>query len=175
MAFRIGRKFAQHTYPEQRRATGAVVPFARNFASGPELVQAIAAGGGTPIQWDVIDSGAATPSPDVPITTQTTGIVLITGVIELKNVSGSPVDAHVEVIVGGVPLDVPFNEVVTIQGSFADTFAAIPIVAETTALQTPVGVATNIQVLVIASNSDVLSAVAGSCTLNLQEVSVATG
>lgn len=53
--FRIGRKFASHSYPDTRAAT--TVPYARNFAVGPGTVTDVTVG--TPVPWGVIEAIAA--------------------------------------------------------------------------------------------------------------------
>jgi len=169
MSFRIGRAYARHVYDERRGGGSAASPFARNFAAGPTLTTSIAAGGGTQIPWEVIDSGAPA-GVDVPITPQSTGVVRISGVISLKNSTGSAVAAQVEVQVNDVSLTFPNAENATVD---ADGFEAIPFLAEATGLT--IGVTVNVQILVIAGGSDAISAVAESSTLDVQEVAVATG
>lgn len=54
MAHRMGRKFAQETYPETPSAAAlAATAFARNFATGPKTDQAI--GVGILVPWNAID------------------------------------------------------------------------------------------------------------------------
>lgn len=166
MTFRIGHKNARHFYPERR--SGTPVTFARNFAAGPTDDTGIS-GAGTQIPWEVVDVGS--PGVNVPITPQTTGVIRVTAVVVVKNVSTDPqtiggvqIDAQVNGVTIGIPLAEQFS--IDINGS-----KSIQLVAETDAL--PIGVAANIQILV--TSSDHLAVSAGSSTVEAQEVSVATG
>lgn len=168
--FRIGRVFARHTYPEPRRGGGASAgAFARNFASGPASETTITVPG-VQVPWAAIDVGS--PGTDVPITPQSTGIIRIDGAITLKNHSGDSVVVVVSAQVNGVDLPFPLAESISIP---TNSFAVVPILAETTAL--PVGTPVNIQILVASDDSDTdeITIVLESSTLGVQEVSAATG
>jgi len=54
--FRIGRKLAQHVYPDNARAA-ALSLFARNYATGPKVNTTVDSDG-TQIPWNMIDSTA---------------------------------------------------------------------------------------------------------------------
>jgi hypothetical protein len=178
--FRIGRKSAQHSYPESRFA-GLLGPFARNFAAGPLLPDVVVVGdgitGGTPILWDIIESGAPA-SISVPITPKSTGIIRITGVVAVKNSSGAAVNVLVQVALNGVRQVVPFSEEVTVVNHAPDAFniggaATLPIVAELAGLV--VGVTRLVSIVVTAETAVAINLLAATCTLDIQEVAAATG
>lgn len=173
--FRIGRKHAQHTYPDTPRA--AVAAFARNSAVGP-------AGGpqgiilsGTPVPWSGIASGAATPTPDVPITPKVTGVVRIIFTVVVENVSNTDEDVGVAVQVNGVTKNTFSEEVpgtksgvtgiVTISGvvDLEPPIAGTPL---------PVGVTSNIEI-VLTAGTDSESLQLDNATLDIQELPAATG
>jgi hypothetical protein len=164
--FRIGRKYASHSYPIPRAATS--VPYARNFAVGPATTVPITTVAAA-IPWAIIESGAA-PGINVPITPKSTGIVRIHSVVTIKNSSNAPVQAAVVAAVGGTPLPVPLSESVTIPAAGS---VSLPILTETPAL--PIGVLANISIGVVASANGALSVVTGSSSLEVQEVQAATG
>ena len=153
-----------YSYPEPRRAGGDALPFARNFASGPKTPQL--ATDGVQIQWNSIDVGP--DGPDVPITPLSTGVVLVSGAVTLTN-SGATTSAIIRVRVNGVDFLVPDLVGITVASG---TIVVVPILTELSPADTPVGVATPIQISVLGDSIFVASE--GS-TLNLQEVSVATG
>lgn len=169
MTFRIGHKNARHFYPEPRG--GVPVTFARNFAAGPPSDTLVVGGDGTQIPWSVIDSGAPM-GPDVPITPQSTGVIRVTSVVVVQNISTDPAIegiVQLDVQVNGVSIGIPVAEqfTITING-----LKSIQIVAETSAL--PIGVTSNIQVLTTLVDG-ALRVIEGSSTVEVQEVSVATG
>jgi hypothetical protein len=167
--FRIGRSHARHFYPESPRG-GATSAFARNFASGPTDDTVITGGAGTQIPWSAIDVGA--PGVNVQITPQTTGVIRITAVVVVGNVSTDPAT------VGTVQINVQVNNVVLVRPNFEqfsvdiNGFKSIQIVAETAAL--PIGVPVNIQVLATLVDGT-LNVTSESSTVEAQEVSTATG
>lgn len=168
--FRIGRKYAQHSYPEPRRGGASATPFARNFAAGPGSETNITVPG-VQVPWSAIDVGA--PGVNIPITPQSTGIIRIAGALTIKNHSGSNVvTVLVNPQVAGVSLAFPLGDEVTLP---INALAVIPILAETSALT--IGVQALIQVLVSSEDADVnqISIELESSTLDVQEVAVATG
>jgi len=172
--FRIGRKFASHSYPEPRRDT--TVAFARNFAKGPATSTIIAAGnlvqpftGGTLVPWDFIESGAPLGT-SVPITPVTTGIMLVSGVVCVKSTSTADAFVFVQVLLDGDLVPVPFEAVATIP---PDGTVVIPILTEE--IEAP-GPTFNWSIRLVAFNSDgVLSLFMESSTLNIEERPAATG
>jgi hypothetical protein len=175
--FRIGRKFAQHSYPNSRAAS--TVPFARNFAAGPEQDQVIPLGVDTPVLWAAIESGAP-PGPLVPITRLSTGIIRISGVLTVNT------EDLVQVVVrirgtppGGPPiiLPVPLAENNTIASNSTE---AIPFITETPFPPLPFGGpippgTTTFEVLLFVTGTGTVRLIPASSTLDLQEVSLATG
>lgn len=170
MSFRSGHEHARHIYPERRPAGVPAPPTARNFAGGPASDTPISAGGGTQIPWDVIASGAPS-GVDVPITPQSSGVILIVGVVTVENTSDAPVDVTVKAQVNGSTITIPATDTFTVDGD--DGSKAIRIVAEVTGLS--VGVLVNVHLLVIAGSSDAITLSAGSSTVDVQEVPVSTG
>jgi len=163
--FRIGRSRAQHSYPEPRFGGAAAQIFARNFASGPELLTALDLGG-TQVPWNAISSGAA-PGTNVPITPQTTGVLLISGVITVKNNEAAA--QSVRIAVNGVPVTVPTFESTLVAS--LDSLA-IPFLVEAPAVA--VGVTWNIAILVTPSGNN-MNLLAEESAIEIQEVPVATG
>jgi hypothetical protein len=154
-----------YSYPEPRRSSGVAPAFARNFATGPK--GSVLTTDGVQIPWNLIDVGPG--GPDVPITPITTGIVLISGVVVLTNGSGVSTSANIHVQVNGINLTIPeLNGISVADG----TIVAIPILAETDPIETPIGVTTPIEIFVLGAG---LFVAVGGSALSLQEVSVATG
>lgn len=157
-----------YSYPESRR-TAQIGPFARNFAIGPALQTAVTTGG-TLVPWAAIESGAP-PGTDVPITPKVTGVLVISGVITLKNASGAPVTVQLRVEINGVPLLAPLLEEATVDAS---GFEAVPFMTEPVFLLV-VGTTVNIQILLTPTDDDAISIAIESSSLSIQEVPVATG
>ena len=173
MAFRIGRRYAQHVYPETGggRGGGTATAFARNFATGPKSDTEIT-GGGIQVPWNGIDVGAS-PSVDVPITPKSTGIVIISGIITVTNSSESSFDIEVDVQVEGAFLP---NASFFATPVAAGETVAIPFLAETTPTDTPVGVTKHVQIFVDGDPGDVdLDLLVEASAISVQEVSAATG
>ena len=117
------------------------------------------------------DWSSSTNTPiGVPITPRSTGIVRVTSVIALNN-ADSPVaiDVQAQVEINRSPAAFP---PVTLSTSVTGDTGIIPILAE---LQLTVGVQSVIQILLTASVDSEVSIVALSSTLELQEVTAATG
>jgi len=90
------------------------------------------------------------------------------GTISLVNGGVAPTTVTVTVQVNGVTLPVPSYVATIVNGARA----VIPILAETTPGETPVGVTSFIEIFVIG---DTISVEPDGSSLGLQEVSVATG
>jgi hypothetical protein len=157
-----------YSYPETRRVAATPTPFARNFATGPKNDASIA--DGIQITWNLIDS-TGTSGTDVPITPQSTGVVLISGVVSAKNTSGGPVSGIVVVVqVNGVNLPIPVFQGFAPLLDVGDTGeVSIPFLAET---NIPVGTTRNIQIFVTGAGGTLIGE---SSSINVQEVAVATG
>jgi hypothetical protein len=166
MSFRIGRKGAQHSYPVSRGAME--VPRARNFAAGPTATEPITVAG-IFIPWSLIEAGAPA-GINVPITPRSSGIILIQGVITIKNAVLAPIVASMFVWVNGTPLIVPFMETVLVPASGS---SVIPFLTETAPL--PIGVPAIIQIAINAASEPGLSLLPASSTMAVQEVRAATG
>lgn len=168
------KRRSPEVYPDPRRGGTTTDLFARNFASAPADQILIPEDPGAQVVWNSISSGAAA-SADVPITPAVTGIIMVRGVLVLKNTSSDPqVNSGVQVIVqvGNPPVDtlIPFLEVATINIGDA---VVIPILTQTD--PQPVGVATSISILLIAGDAGTISLVSQSSSLEIQEVPAATG
>lgn len=164
--FRIGRKNAQHFYPDTPRGGSGALAFARNFAMGPGNLTPVATAvdGGTQIPWDFIESGAPL-SVNAPITPRVTGRILFSGVVVVKNSTLTPVTVTVQVQVNGSTLLVPLvQETVDASG-----FAALPFEILSEALFA-IGVTRNIQVFVTASASNSVNLDVDSSTIEIQEM-----
>jgi hypothetical protein len=164
-----------YSYPEPR-FTGLVGPFARNFAAGPDndggdqpLVVASVTPADNAIDWALLESGTS-PNVNVPITPRSSGIVRISGVVTVSN---SDAAAHtVQIIIGvnGAVVPAPAGETVTVP---ANGVVAVPFLTETIPL--PIGTTATVEILAVASSNGHLSAVLDSSTLDIQEVTPATG
>jgi len=168
MAFRIGRKYAQHTYPEPRRS-GGVTPdeFARNFAVGPATDTDITTT--TPLPWSDVDVGA--PGNSVTITPESTGVVRVLAVMTFKNPSGADtVDAVVQILLDGVAQAFPNNETFTVP---INGGLVVPMLVELDGLN--VGQAYAIGIQVSTSDSATLRIVQESSSIEVQEVEESTG
>jgi hypothetical protein len=99
--FRIGRKHAQHSYPDTPRS--AVASYARNSALGPQdRVQSLPAPLGANILWLTPEIGVA--GANIPITPRVTGIVRVASVVVCQNAAFAPDAMVVELILDGVPI-----------------------------------------------------------------------
>jgi hypothetical protein len=163
MGFRVGRKFAQHFYPEPSHPVEAAPTYARNFGSGPATDVAVATTPGTQIVWSNIQSGIG-PGVAVPVTPETTGILRISGTISL---AGSGQSVQLLVGVNGFPLSVPAFERATVSG-----FESISFLTETSAQ--PIGSPANISIQLIGSATGI-SVIGLSSTIDIQELPAATG
>lgn len=115
-------------------------------------------------------AGLISNSASVPITPRVTGVVRVSGVVTVQNQSGSPVsEVQIGVQVNGGPLLTPVSDIAPLLDGETIT---IPFLVETDPLDTPVGVTSNIQVLVDGSGATVL---ASGSSIDVQEVSAATG
>src|SRR5512147_2902491 len=163
--FRIGRKYAQHSYPESRRDT--TVPYAGNFAQGPTDNTAISSGG-TQIPWTVIASGAPA-GVDIPITPKSSGRIRLVGQVVVDNISEGNATVSVQAQVDGVTISTPSSQT---EFSTDITIDTVPFVLD---LTLPVGVLANIQLLVTASGNDELELTAACSTLDISEIPAPTG
>jgi hypothetical protein len=167
--FRIGRKFAQHSYPDPRRST--TVAFARNSATGPAADQGFD-DTGAQVVWDSIESGAVA-GVNVPITPLSSGKIHITGVITVKTDNPNSVDVNLTVEVDSLLVPRPANEMVSVSGTGPDMpWAAIPF---DVIVNLPVGVTSNIEILMTASADVAIHIEAGSSSISIQEVPPVTG
>jgi hypothetical protein len=181
----VGRTGSKRVYSYPLpRFNGLVGPFARNSAAGPATDTPIATSGsvgvtgGTEIPWAVV----AVPGVDVhdvPITPVSTGRVRVIGVVAVSNSANAPVNVLVQVEVNGVRSALPLKVEATVINHAADSIgiggaSAIPIEIEIPTVLT-LGVTANIRVVVTAQSSPALTLIQDSSTLDVQEVSVATG
>jgi hypothetical protein len=168
--FRIGRRFAQHSYPESRQNT--TVPFARNFAQGPADLTPITMAG-IQVPWDVIESGAP-PGADVPIVPQATGRVRLIASLTIGNTGEGSETAVVRAQTNGMLIDFPQSGM-TIPGGGVGT---IPYVLDigpgsvSHPIPLAVGSPTDIELFVTATSDGVLSLAPNSSTLDIQELPV---
>jgi hypothetical protein len=169
VSFRIGRKHAQHTYPEPRGS--AETPFARNFAYSQEgQAQSIPDDAEVAIIWDPISSGAPAGT-NVPITPVSTGIVRIIAAVSVRLDAEvvDPSTVTLKIHVNGVEIEPPESFVVTMQPG---EFEVVPVLAEVSAL--PIGVVANIEIFATASEPGA-SLIEESSSIEVHEVIAATG
>jgi hypothetical protein len=170
MPFRIGRKYASHTYP-QSQAAQTLPLFARNFAQGPTSNQVVGTGGAAITPWTV-ESGSAA-NAHVPITPRVTGLVLVTAVIEMENTSGVSAEVQGQILLNDNPL--PGTPPLSLTTVASGNFATLTVQALVGPL--PVGVEANIGVGVITlgSGSPAVTLQADDSTVSVQEIPAATG
>lgn len=170
--FRIGRKFAQHSYPDAPRGAAAAL-LARNFAFGPATTTDIETSP-TAIPWEGVDVGA--PGITAQITPRVSGIVLISAVVAIKSLSGVQEIVTVDVSVNGFVLNVPFFNQITVE---AGGFLVVPILTETNVATLgallPIGVPATVSILLTANTDDVLQLSTDDSSISIQEVLPATG
>lgn len=155
-----------YSYPEPRRSGGGPTEFARNFATGPKLGSD--ATDGIRIEWNAIDAGVS-PSTDVPITPQSTGVVLISAVVTISNAADDPATFSVRLQMDAPPGNLPVPPgPIAIGPIAAGETVVVPLLMETPIV---VGETHTISIFVLGE----VVVVAEGSTLNLQEVSVATG
>ena len=171
--FRIGRKFAQHSYPESRR--DSTLAFARNSAQGPGGDAPVpVTTGGTQILWETIESGGG-PSEDVPITPLVTGRIRIIAMVAVTNTIGVPTTVKVVAQVEDVTIPgSPVPEATVDESTDAGNgFETITYVFDTTLL--PVGATKHIEILVTAGVDNAIELTLENSTLDIQELPAATG
>lgn len=130
MSSRIGRKYAQATYP-QSRATQSE-PFARNSAFGPNGNAAISSTANPPTQavdWETIESGEAGGGPTFTVTPKVSGTLLINVVVNATNTTGAAIELSAVVTIDGAPVDqVSFQSIPLTTG--AGSVAILDVVTE---------------------------------------------
>jgi hypothetical protein len=165
--FRSGNKAKSHPYPATPRFSGAsgAGPFAQNFANGPGA-DVFAAPAGTSIPWTALAVGAA--GINVPITPKTSGNVIITTAVALRNIGvDDQDDVFVKVQIGGVDVDPPGNVQISMDPSQAR------VVTLVVRAVLPVGVLANVSV-VVTGDTDI-SIDVGNSTIEIHEAPTATG
>lgn len=191
MAFRIGRKHAQHTYPEAPRGAGPF-QFARNLAAGPgrtDVPVSVAAlpaapSAGTPVftlaNNSLVEAGVLT-ADGAPITPSVTGIIRVSGVVNVENTGADgPVDVAVFLAINGTVENTPVA-VATLDA--ATSFESIPVLFDLPAAL-PLGTTAHINLVVLASVTGVVlstgtAATSGAVgtapsTMSLEEITPAT-
>jgi hypothetical protein len=170
MSFRMGRKYAAHSYPETRAGANAppVGLFARNYASGPAIDTPVLIAG-VQVPWNNIDGGSAL-GPDVPITPHVTGRVQVSGVIAFENSSATPVNVQVEVQINDITTTIPASDRASLVAAPVESVSTVAI-PFSVMLPLTLGVESLIQIRVSA-NDDVatINVVADSSTIEIQEV-----
>jgi hypothetical protein len=137
---------------------------------GPDDTVTIATpgAGGTEIPWDFIESGAPADE-DVPITPRVTGRLLFKGVVVVKN--------HDVTNPSNVTLQIELDGV-TISGGLVqktvgpNELAAIPF--ETHSAVLPLGVTTQVSVILASSIADEVELNVDGSTIEIDEVQTAT-
>lgn len=154
-----------YSYPETRKVSGGIPPFARNYATGPKNDTVI--GAGIQIPWNVVDAGTPPGPGDVPITAISTGIMIVSGVVTVSNPTGSAILVTCTVQVDGAAGS-EFSATTVPAGGRA----SIPVLAETNPGTTPIGATHQIEIAVDGNGARL---VGDGSEVSVQEVSVATG
>ena len=180
--FRIGRKFATHTYPVSPGLGGANLLFARNSAQGPDGDFTITDKTLHPIVWHFVDAPPGiSPTANVPITPKTTGVVVVTGMIGTvrNNDASNPASIQLFIDASGITPHPQAHPIATVSLQAASEggvtpFAAIPFLVE---IFLPVGVTTDLQFQVQANSTVTpnLTITNLDSRINVQEVPVSTG
>ena len=178
---RTGSKRA-YSYPDTRPGGNALLAFARNYANGPALESNPTVDGpvtGTEIPWATRDVPGTDPE-DIPITPRSTGIIVVRGVVSLRNTSETDiVDVQVQVEIGTVTpvaYPVPANEKISVpidDGEGLENRIVVPFMVEIPGL--PIGTTQIVRVLLTADAENLVQIVENSSTCEVAEVSVATG
>lgn len=170
--FRIGRKFAQHSYPDTPRPQPAGA-FARNSANGVTGQPLAVTVAGVQIPWFQREVAGPTPV-DVPITPKSTGAIHISGVFQFQNnnTGAGPQDAKVQLQFGGVNFISVTSTVETVgEGPGTET---IPLDLTIPGGFLPIGTTQQVEIKVSAGIDDT-SLVLTFATLSIEEVQPPTG
>lgn len=163
--FRIGRKFARHFYPDPPRGNGApVTPLARNFAYGTSQ-QVPVPTSDINIDWFSVENTGSS-STDIEITPLSTGIIVVSGVLVIKNGAEIPVDFFPTLSINGV------HQALSRVRVPGNGHSAVPILRKGFV---PVSVTQVVQVLIHASTDTALTIGIQSSTLSVREVTAASG
>jgi hypothetical protein len=168
---RIGRKYAAATYPQSPGAAGGTAAFARNSAVGPNSNQPLTTNLATNVVWTLIASTEAA-GPNVPITPQATGNVIVEVVVNASNSDTAAHTLNVAVAVGGTPVG-PESIVELGPTGTAASQVAIPVQVPISDL--PIGDTSEITVQVTASAANVITLPISRSSISVREVGVATG
>jgi len=174
--FRIGRKFAQHSYPEAPRGAGPS-GFARNSAFGPQGLTPQALGAtGDKIKWDTIESGGVSGDTAVKITPKVTGIVRALINVVVENTAGSTNNMIVEPFLDGSSIGAATISTVDAAFEGNNGFITIPFELDFAGAQKlSVGVTHTIEVKVIPQQGGTSTGVLALSSIDLQELPAATG
>jgi hypothetical protein len=161
-----------YSYPEPRRSGDPLTAFARNYAFGPATDVPVVTGG-TEIVWNTVDVPGGNPA-DVPITPRSTGVIRIACAIVVLNSDIGPENVFFEVLVDGTPVATQ-GSIVTIDAAPAETsgFEAVPLLVELTGLA--IGTTVNVRIRATTFVNGVVFLQQNRATIDVQEVSVATG
>jgi hypothetical protein len=163
-----------YKYPESRRGSAALTgPFARNFAAGP-ADNAVITIAGIDVPWGLIySSGLA--GTNIPITPIATGRIRVSGVLNVKNNSGSNESMTLVIRYGASEFAFPFLQGQTVIGA-NDGFEVVPFLSETLPGEAfPIGVTTNVHIFVTSTSDTALELIEANSTIEIQEVAVPTG
>jgi hypothetical protein len=164
------RRYARETYPETGGAAGEA-GLARNSALGPAGSPVFITGAGVQIPWSTIDVGA--PGVEVPITPQSTGIIRITAMVGVENVTDDVVATPVTVQLDGLGPVAVFASATVLP----DESAEIPFTIDLWGAHAlPVGVTTNISLLVkFVGAAETVQLDLNRSSIDIQELPAATG
>jgi len=124
--FRIGRTHAQHFYPVRRLGGGDTPDLARNFASTSMLKDNEFSNEPVFIQWSSIGTDPPYPT-EVPITPLFSGVIEISGVLNIDNEGVDPYHVIIRVYVNEIEVPVTMGSQTTIAGG---SLISIPFLAQ---------------------------------------------
>ena len=167
--FRIGRRYAQHVYPDTPQRAPAA--FARNYAQ--TVTPSTLGSGANNVSWTSIEGGGVIPpSIHVPITPNVTGRVRIIATVTLVNSTIAPIDVIEQIQINGAapPASAPAAaETVDAATGEGSGLATMTLLLD---ISLPVGPTTQIEIQLTAGTAGLeLSA----ASIELQEVPLATG
>lgn len=166
MSFRIGRKYAQHVYPTPRGA--GAQPLARNSALCTAPGQQLTSGNQAAVIWSnggvngVESNPVGAPGTIIPITPRATGRVRIIATVTV--IGAAAVDVLLAAAIRrtntvGPPAPIiPAPSFAALIPAGTTPFNTLTFVFDITPLTTggalPIGVATNLEVMLTATNED---------------------
>jgi hypothetical protein len=113
MSSRIGRRYAQHSYPESRATQS--LPLARNSAFGPPTNTSITSTANPPtqaVEWFIVENGVTSATDNATIVPSVSGVLLIQSVVNANNPSGGSITLSAVVTINGAATEQISSQVI---------------------------------------------------------------